>query len=60
MYNSDTSGRGQAFRNKRSSGRPEQADRRRYEDERKPKSRDNGYKNPIDPNDGKTSPVFQL
>ena len=52
MYNNDSSGsRGQNFRSKRSrgGGRPEQADRRGYGEDRKRK----GYKNPIDPKTGK-------
>ena len=55
MNNSGTSGRGQAFRKKRSRGgeRPEQADWQGYGDERKRKSRGNGYKNPIDPKTGR-------
>ena len=55
MNNSGTSRRGQAFCNKRSrgGGRPEHADWQGYGDERKRKSRGNGYKNPIDPNTGR-------
>ena len=57
MYNSGTSGRGQAFCNKRSrgGGRPEQADWQGYGTNVNVilNSRGNGYKNPIDPKTGR-------